>query len=92
MTNASVAAYFNKSLDIESNISSQVALNHKVVVNVVTELSNIVFAEVLDSCIRVYTCVCENNIRRFTTDTVDISESDFNSLILGKVNTGNTCH
>lgn len=92
MTNASVAADFNKSLNVESNVSSKVALNHEVVVDIVTELSNIVFAEVLDSDIRVYTCVCENFIRRFTAYSVDISESDFNSLILGKVNTGNTCH
>ena len=54
---------------------------YEVVVDVVTKLSNIIFAEILNSCIRVYTCVCEDNISRFTTDTVDVCETDFDSLV-----------
>ena len=56
MTNASVAAYFNKSLDVKSNFTAEVTLYCVMLVDIITKLSYILFCEILYSYVGINTC------------------------------------
>ena len=83
MTNASVAADFDQSLDIKSNISSEIAFYAAVVVNILSELGDIILGQISDSCIGIDTGCCENIVGSLTADAEDIGQADFDSFISG---------
>ena len=56
MPHATVTADFDEPFDIKGRLPAQVALYLDVMVNILTKLGNIVFAQVLDPDIRVYAC------------------------------------
>ena len=48
--------------------------------------------QILNACVRVHARRCEDILRTLSANTIDVSEADFDTLILRQVNTGNTCH
>ena len=87
MTNAAVAADFDKSLDIECCFSSEITFDLNVVVDVFTELGNLVLCEVFNSRVGINTGSRNNIVCGLGTYTVDVSETDLDSLISGQVDT-----
>ena len=87
MTNTAIAADFDESLDVESGFSSQVTLDLDVVVDVLSELGNVVLRQILNSRIGIYTGSSDDLAGCFATNTVDIGETDFDSLISRQVDT-----
>ena len=83
MTDASVAADLNESLDIKSDITSEVTLYTAVVVNVLSELGDIFLGQVSDAGIRINSCCCEDIVRSLAADTENISKADLHSFISG---------
>ena len=49
MTDTAVAVNFYKTLDVESNVTAKVTFYNVVVLDLVTELSNLIFSEVLSA-------------------------------------------
>jgi hypothetical protein len=92
MTGSAVATDFNKTLNIESDCTAAVTFNLKVLIDVITQFGNIVLCKIFAAGVGVDTCCCEDLFRCGKTDTEDICESNFDSLIVGKVYTGYTCH
>ena len=92
MTHAAVAADLGQALDIKRGLAAQVALHDVVVVDALTQLCFFLFGEVFDSGVGVNSGCLENLVCAGSADTVDIGETDLDSLVLGQVNAGYTCH
>ena len=92
MTYATVASYFNKSLDIKRSFSSEIALDLYMMVDVLTKLRNVVLGKILNSRVGIDTGCLNNVAGGFAADTVYIGKTNFNSLLSGKINTGYTRH
>ena len=92
MTQAAVAADFNQALDIQTNLTAQVAFYGVVTLDDFTQLSSLVLGQVLYAGIRIDTSLCKNVIGQLPSDAVDVGQADLYALFTGKVNTGNTCH
>ena len=83
MTNAAVAADFDQSLDVQSNVSSQVALNNVMMIDVFTQLGSVFFGQILDTDVGIDTGSSENVFSGFLADTVNIGQADFDALFSG---------
>ena len=85
MTGPAIAADFNQALNVERDVAAKVTLNLNVVLNVFTKFCYIFFGQILYTRVGIYTG-CGNNVAcRFSADTVDVCEADFDSLLsLGK--------
>ena len=81
MTHATVATDFNESFDIQSNFTAKVAFYCDVLVDIVTQLCNVFFGQILDADIRIDTGTCQNLICCAAADSVDISQTDLDPLI-----------
>ena len=92
MTDTAVAADLGQALDVERNFTAEVALNGVVFVNNFTQSGLLIFCQILDADVAIHTGCLQDVLRAFSADTVDISQTDFDSLITGQVNTSNTCH
>ena len=92
VTHATVATDFNESFDIQSNFTAKVAFYCDVLVDIVTQLCNVFFGQILDADIRIDTGTCQNLICCAAADSVDISQTDLDPLILRKVYTCYSCH
>ena len=83
MTSAAVAADFDQSLNVQSNVSSQVALNNIMVFNVFAQFGSILFGQIFDTDVGVDTGRCKNVFGGFLADTVNIGQADFDALFSG---------
>ena len=92
MTRAAVALDLDKAFDVERGVTAQVALNGEVFINVVTDKRFFVLGQVLHSGIGIDLRGGEDLVRSTAANAVDISEANFDSLFLGQVNSGDTCH
>ena len=92
MAEASVAADLGEALDIERDGTAQIALNDEVVVDAFTELGLFLFGQVLYTGVGIDTGHCQYLVCAGSADTVDVSESYLDPLLLGQVNAGYTCH
>jgi hypothetical protein len=92
MHDAAIAVDFYKAFDIESDVTAKITFHNVGTFYLVTELSDIVFSQIFRAGIRIDSCLSKDVLRAFVTDPVNIRKSCFNSLIVGKVNTGNTSH
>ena len=72
MSETTVRTDFNKSLDVESNITAKVAFYNVRSFNCFTESSNLFFCKVTNSDIWVNACFVEDIVRELSTDTVDM--------------------
>ncbi len=80
MTNASVASNFNQSFDVECNVTTKVTLNNKILINVISQLCNVILIHVFYSDIRINTCGCQDVVCGLSSNTVDIGQSNFDPL------------
>ena len=86
MTNTSVAANFHQPLDVESNVLPEITLDASFFLDDLADLANVVFAEVLDPDVAIDLSLLEDFVRTGATDTKDIGETDFHSLVKRQVN------
>ena len=91
MTQAAIAADFAQALDVQSGLTAQVAFDG-VGLDGVTQLLLVCVGQILYTGVGVDTSLRQDVLSALSANTVDISESDLDSLILRQVNTGNTCH
>ena len=91
MTQAAIAADLVQALDVQCGLAAQVALDD-ISVDSVTELLLVSIGQILNAGVGVDTSLLQNVHSALAADTIDISQADFNALILRQVNTGNTCH
>ena len=73
VTHATVATDFNESFDIQSNFTAKVAFYCDVLVDIVTQLCNVFFGQILDADIRIDTGTCQNLICCAAADSVPAS-------------------
>ena len=92
MTNATVAANFNQTLDVQTDFTAQVTLNGVAVLDALTQLCCFFLGQILDASIRIDTGLLQNVVRQLPSNAVDIGQSNLYALFTRKVNTGNTCH
>ena len=92
MAHTAIAAYLGKALDVKRGLAAQVALHDVVVVYALTQLCFVLIGEVLDSGVGVNSGCFKNLLCAGSAYTIDISETDLYSLVLGQVNAGYTCH
>lgn len=92
MAGSSVAADLDETFDVKSGVSAEIALNDAVFVNVISQQGRLVLGQVFHAGIRVDACSFEDVSCCFRTDTVDISQTDLDSLFSRQVNTGYTSH
>ena len=83
MSDAAIAAYFHEALYVEGYFGTQFAFHPHVVVYIFPELGNGGFVKVFNSCIGVNARCGKNFLGSFETYTVNIGETDFNSLLSG---------
>ena len=87
-----VAADLGQPLDIQSNLTAQVAFHHVALVDGLTKLGFVGLGQILHAGVGVDPSLRQDVLGALSANTVDIGQTDFDSLILGQVNTGNTCH
>ena len=92
MTQAAVAADLGQALDVKRGLAAQVALNDEVVVDALTQLGLFLVGEILHSGVGVDPGHGQDLVCAGSANAVDVSETDFDSLVLGQVNAGYTCH
>ena len=80
MSYPTVTADLNKSLDVKSGISSQVTFNGQVMVDIITDKSDLFLCKILATGVRIDACGGEYLVGRADTYTENIGESLFNSL------------
>ena len=83
MPDAAVAADFHKALDVERYFRTKFAFHSYVMVYIFPELGNGGFIEILYAGIGVNARCGKNLLGSFEPYTVDIGETDFNSLLSG---------
>ena len=92
MTGAAIAADLAQTLDVECGLTAKVAFHDVAVVDGFTKLGLVSIGQILHAGVGVHACLCQDLLSTLSANTIDISQTDFDSLILGQVNTGNTCH
>ena len=92
MTGAAIATDLAQTLDVERGLAAQVALDHIAMADGLTQLGLFRIGQILHAGVGVNTCLRQNVLSALSANAVDVSQTDFDSLILGQVNTGNTCH
>ena len=78
--------------DIERDVSSEVTFDDIIVFDNVTKFGHVVFGKIFAASVGVYTGFLEYFVGTASAYTVDIGETDLNTLCVGNVNAGNTCH
>ena len=92
MTQAAVAADLGQTFDVQSGLTTQVAFHNVIVIDAFTDLCFILIGEVFHADVRVDSGLLQNLGCAGPADSVDISESDFDSLVFRQVDAGYTCH
>ena len=92
MTDAAVAADFDKALDVQRNFAAKIAFHLDIVVDILSELVDVRFGEIAHARIGVH-AACGNDITRgFAADAINIGQANLHALVSGQVYTRNTCH
>ena len=92
MAQTTVAADLGQALDVQRSLAAQIALNDVVVVDALTQLGLVLVGEVFHSGVGIDTGHFQDLFRAGSANTVDVGETDLNSLVFGQVNAGYTCH
>ena len=92
MANTTIATNFNQTFDIKCGSTAKVALYLDVFIDVLTQFCGVIFGKIFDADGRIHTGLFNDLSSGCAADTVDISESNLNSLILRQVNTSYTSH
>ena len=92
MTNAAIAADFLEALDIHSDLSAKITFNGVILFDDITDTVDFFVGEVLDAGVRIDIGLLKNLAGTRASDTVNVGQSDFNTLISRQINTRNTSH
>ena len=92
MPHTAVASDFGQALDVKCCLAAQVAFHDVTVINAFTQFVFFFFGQIFYSGIGIDPCLFEDLGCAGSANTVDIGETDLNSLVLGQVNAGYTCH
>ena len=91
MTDAAIAADLRQALNVQCGLATQVAF-HGIGLDSVAELLLIGVCQILHADVGVDTRLRQDILGALSADSVDISQSDLDPLILRQVNAGDTCH
>ena len=92
MPQAAVAADLGQALDVKRGLTAQVTFHDVAVVDALTQLGFFLIGEVFYSGVGVDPGCLQYLVCAGSADTIDIGETDLDSLVLGQVNAGYTCH
>ena len=82
MTDSSVASDLLQSLDVHSDISAEITLDHDVeIFNSNTDLVDFFVGQISDTSARIDSCLVQDLARGGTADSKDIGQTDLNSLL-----------
>ena len=87
MTCAAVAADLCETLDVKCYATTKVTFYHVVLIYAVTEKCFLLVCQVLNSRVGINTGSRNNIVCGLGTYTVDVSETDLDSLVSGQVDT-----
>ena len=79
VAHAAIAADFSQALDIQRGLTTQITLDDVAVVNGLTELGLIGLRQILDAGVGVDACLCQDVLSTLSSNTIDISQTDFDS-------------
>ena len=89
MSDSAVAVDLDHALDVESDVTAEVTFNVVVLFDLFSELRGLFLGEILRSLIGIDPGNLQNVLRALESDTVNVGESDLNSLVVWNINTGN---
>ena len=92
MTHTAIAADLSQTLDVQRHLTAQVTLHHIALVDGFTKLGFVGLGQILHAGVGVDTSLRQDVLGALSANTVDIGQTDFDSLLTGQVNTSNTCH
>ena len=92
MATSAKATDICKSLDVGLYFSLKVTLNLVIVLDLVTDLRNLILCQILDACIGIDACVGNNLVCTCSSDSVNVRKSNLNSLIIRLIYAGYTSH
>ena len=87
-----IRADIGQALDVARNLTAQIAFHLDVAVDRVAQLLLIFFRKVLDPSVRIDSSFAQDLLRGRYTDAEDIGQPDFNPLLAGQVDAGDTSH
>jgi len=92
MPGAAIPADLRQALDVQCNLTAEVALDGEVLVDHFTKCGFLILGQILDADIRVDLGHFQDLLSACSANTVDVGQTDLDSLLTGQVNTSNTCH
>ncbi len=92
VTDALEAADLDLALDVVLDVAAQVTFDGEVLVDVVTDLVDLVLGQVGDLGVGVEVEIGADLLRRGQADAEDVGERDLQPLFAGDVDAGDTCH
>jgi hypothetical protein len=92
MPQPAIAPDVHQSLDVHRNFATQIALYPELLVDDVAQPLDLIFSQIPNSGVRIYASPLKELLAGMQTNTVDVGQRYFYTLVSGKINTGNTCH
>ena len=92
MTQAAIATDLHEALHVLRNLAVQVALHLEILLDVVAQLREILFREVLHANVGINAGIGDDLLGRGLANAVNVGQGDLNALIAGKIDTNETCH
>ena len=90
MAKATIAANLHQAGGILTHFTTKIAFCGVVCIDIITNLGDLIFGQILDSCINIDTSLGANLGCASLTNAVKIGESDLNALIAWQVDAVNT--
>src|SRR6202043_675415 len=82
----------HQALDIERDLAAKLAFNLGFLVENVAEAADLLVVEVLDAHVRIDVGDRQDAARGVRTHPEDVGERDFDALLAGNINAGNSSH
>ena len=92
MTQAAIAAEVHQTLDVDADLTTQIALDEIVAVDHFADLEHFSVAELIDATIHGNLHLLQDLTGDLLTDAMDVLERDQHALVGGNVHAGNTGH
>src|SRR5262249_50238202 len=92
MPQAAICSDFHKPLDIEGYFFPQIPFDSVLLFDDLAILVCLVIVQLANFCVRINACRCQDLVGLRTTNTVDIRESNLDSLVWRKIHASNTRH
>src|SRR6202165_2727860 len=89
---AAISADFHEALDIERDLAAKLAFNLGFLVENVAEAADLLVVQVLDAHVGIDVRDRQDAPRGMRTDPEDVGERDFDALLAGNINAGNSSH